>query len=81
MTIKDIEQTICAFQEAGGQAKELGFNCVEIHGAHGYLIGQFFWDQTNQRNDAFGEKLLAQKTASQLKLSKLFDKRLDLRWR
>ena len=32
----------------------MGFDCVELHGAHGYLVDQFFWEDTNQRIDAYG---------------------------
>ena len=35
-------------------ASELGFDAVELHGAHGYLLDQFFWDGTNQREDRWG---------------------------
>ena len=34
--------------------RRLGFDAVELHGAHGYLIDQFFWDGTNRREDAYG---------------------------
>jgi 2,4-dienoyl-CoA reductase-like NADH-dependent reductase (Old Yellow Enzyme family) len=61
MSVQDIEQTIQAFGDAAAQAKELGFDCVELHGAHGYLIDQFFWDKTNQRNDAFGGKTIGER--------------------
>jgi 2,4-dienoyl-CoA reductase-like NADH-dependent reductase (Old Yellow Enzyme family) len=40
----------------------LGFDAVEIHGAHGYLIDQFFWHPTNQRTDSYGGKTLAART-------------------
>ncbi|MGY3494273.1 NADH:flavin oxidoreductase [Bradyrhizobium sp. USDA 4502] len=54
MTDADIADTIDAFARAAGVAKEIGFDAVEMHGAHGYLIDQFFWSQTNQREDDFG---------------------------
>lgn len=54
MSEEDIADTIEAFGKAAGEAKRLGFDCVEIHGAHGYLIDQFFWDGTNQRADKWG---------------------------
>ena len=38
-----------AYADAASDAKRLGFDCIELHGAHGYLIDQFFWERTNQR--------------------------------
>ena len=49
MSENDIAETIRGFAQAAADAKALGFNAVEIHGAHGYLIDQFFWHPTNQR--------------------------------
>lgn len=43
-----------AYGDAAGDAKRLGFDCVELHGAHAYLIDEFFWERTNQRTDRFG---------------------------
>jgi 2,4-dienoyl-CoA reductase-like NADH-dependent reductase (Old Yellow Enzyme family) len=43
-----------AYADAAGDAKRLGFDCVELHGAHAYLIDEFFWERTNQRTDRFG---------------------------
>jgi 2,4-dienoyl-CoA reductase-like NADH-dependent reductase (Old Yellow Enzyme family) len=40
-------------------AELLGFYGLEIHGAHGYLLDQFFWDGTNQRTDGYGGDLAA----------------------
>jgi len=62
MTEKDIEDTILAYGKAALDAKNAGFDCVEIHGAHGYLIDQFFWEGTNLRTDIYGGKTLAERT-------------------
>lgn len=43
-----------AYADAAGDAKRLGFDCIELHGAHAYLIDEFFWAVTNQRTDRFG---------------------------
>ena len=62
MTDSDIADTIAAFGRAAADAKKLGFDSVEIHGAHGYLIDQFFWSGTNERTDIYGGKTLAERT-------------------
>lgn len=54
MTVKDIDEVVAAFADSARSAKEIGFDGVEIHGAHGYLIDQFFWDATNKRTDGYG---------------------------
>jgi 2,4-dienoyl-CoA reductase-like NADH-dependent reductase (Old Yellow Enzyme family) len=59
MTEADIQAVIEAFARAARSAKELGFDGLELHGAHGYLIDQFFWSGTNQRTDAWGGDLPA----------------------
>jgi len=53
MTQQDIDDVVRAFADAARDAKTLGFDGVEIHGAHGYLIDQFFWEGTNQRDDHY----------------------------
>jgi hypothetical protein len=53
MTEEDIADTVAAFAKAAADAKRLGFDTVEIHGAHGYLI-EFFWAGTNLRTDRYG---------------------------
>jgi len=50
---------IDAFAKGAIAAKEVGFDAVEFHGAHGYLIDQFFWAGTNARTDAWGGHLSA----------------------
>lgn len=58
MTDAAIADTIAAFARAALDAKTLGFDAIELHGAHGYLIDQFFWDGTNARTDRFGGTLV-----------------------
>lgn len=62
MTLADIEHTIQAFANAAKAAKDLGFNALEIHGAHGYLIDQFFWEGMNHRTDEFGGKTIKERS-------------------
>lgn len=54
MSEEDIADTVAAFAKAAADARRLGFDTVEIHGAHGYLIDQFFWAGTNRRTDRYG---------------------------
>jgi 2,4-dienoyl-CoA reductase-like NADH-dependent reductase (Old Yellow Enzyme family) len=54
MTEKHIESVIASFASAAADAQRLGFDGIELHGAHGYLIDQFFWEGLNQRTDAWG---------------------------
>jgi 2,4-dienoyl-CoA reductase-like NADH-dependent reductase (Old Yellow Enzyme family) len=54
MTDAEVADAIAAFGRAAGEARRLGFDAVELHGAHGYLIDQFFWEGTNERDDVFG---------------------------
>ena len=62
MTEEDIADTIAAFAEAAKDAKANGFDAVEVHGAHGYLIDQFFWSGTNTRNDRWGGASIAERS-------------------
>lgn len=61
MTLEDIQDTIAQFAASAKSAKDLGFDCVEIHGAHGYLIDQFFWPVTNTRTDEYGGKTIKER--------------------
>lgn len=54
MNDADIAETIAAFAKAAADANRLGFDTIELHGAHGYLIDQFFWKGTNLRSDRYG---------------------------
>jgi 2,4-dienoyl-CoA reductase-like NADH-dependent reductase (Old Yellow Enzyme family) len=70
MSVADIEATIQAFAASAAAAKKLGFQAVELHGAHGYLIDQFFWGVTNQRTDHFGGKTLPERSRFALEVVK-----------
>ncbi|MFF9161562.1 NADH:flavin oxidoreductase [Streptomyces longwoodensis] len=59
MTRGDLDDVIGAFAEAAAAAERIGFDGVELHGAHGYLIDQFLWAGTNRRTDAYGGDLVA----------------------
>ncbi|GGY95333.1 NADH:flavin oxidoreductase [Streptomyces poonensis] len=59
MTRQDLDDVIAAFAEAAAAAERIGFDGVELHGAHGYLIDQFLWAGTNRRTDAYGGDLVA----------------------
>ncbi|MFJ6391455.1 NADH:flavin oxidoreductase [Streptomyces sp. NPDC091972] len=54
MTQRDLDDVIGAFAEAAAAAERIGFDGVELHGAHGYLLDQFLWAGTNRRTDAYG---------------------------
>ncbi len=57
MTIADIQEVIHAFREAARRAQLSGFDGIEIHGAHGYLINQFLSPLSNLRQDSYGGSL------------------------
>jgi 2,4-dienoyl-CoA reductase-like NADH-dependent reductase (Old Yellow Enzyme family) len=58
MSESDVADTIDAFSRAAADAERLGFDGVELHGGHGYLINQFFSEDLNQRNDGYGGSTL-----------------------
>jgi len=54
MSVEDIDDVVRAWGAAAARADTCGFDVIEIHGAHGYLIHQFLSPQANQRNDGYG---------------------------
>ncbi len=62
MSDAEVADAISAFARAARDAKELGFDAVELHGAHGYLIDQFFWQGVNERTDTFGGPSIAERS-------------------
>ncbi|HNO74266.1 MAG TPA: alkene reductase [Nitrosomonas mobilis] len=54
LALSEIPTLVETYRQAANNAKEAGFDGVEIHAANGYLLDQFLRDRTNQRNDAYG---------------------------
>lgn len=54
LTVAQIEEIVGQFAAAARRAREAGFQVVEVHGAHGYLIGEFLSPHSNRRTDAYG---------------------------
>ena len=54
MTVEDIDKVRDDFKKAAQRADKAGFDIIEIHGAHGYLLHSFFSPLSNQRNDQYG---------------------------
>ncbi|MGZ9583106.1 oxidoreductase [Paenibacillus marinisediminis] len=57
MTLQDIQMIVEAFGDAALRAKKAGFDVIELHGAHGYLIGSFLSPFSNKRTDEYGGSL------------------------
>lgn len=53
LTTAGLDRIVGAFAEAARQAERTGFDGVELHGAHGYLIDEFLWERTNRRSDDY----------------------------
>lgn len=58
-SLATIDGVIASFARAAVDAQRVGFDGVELHGAHGYLLDQFFWSTTNRRTDAYGGSVAA----------------------
>ncbi|MGW0906179.1 NADH:flavin oxidoreductase [Streptomyces sp. NPDC002853] len=54
LTADDLDDVIRAFADAAAAAERIGFDGIELHGAHGYLLDQFLWERTNRRTDGYG---------------------------
>jgi 2,4-dienoyl-CoA reductase-like NADH-dependent reductase (Old Yellow Enzyme family) len=54
MTVNEIAVTVDAFADAARRAKEAGFDAVQLHAAHGYLLSEFLSPYTNRRTDGYG---------------------------
>lgn len=54
MTLTEIKEIQNAYVQAAIDARNIGFDAIELHGAHGYLIDQFFWPAVNHRTDDYG---------------------------
>ena len=59
MTPAEMDDLKAAYARAAETAKRLGVDGVEVHSAHGYLMDQFLWAETNQRDDGYGGVALA----------------------
>lgn len=54
MSVEDIEDTVNAFRQGARRARMAGFDVIEIHAGHGYLIHEFLSPLANTRTDGFG---------------------------
>jgi 2,4-dienoyl-CoA reductase-like NADH-dependent reductase (Old Yellow Enzyme family) len=61
MTGEELEELRVAYVRAAEQARTLGADGVEVHSAHGYLLDQFLWAETNRREDGYGGQSLAER--------------------
>ncbi len=59
MTDGEIADIIAAFDDSAAAARSAGFDGIALHGAHGYLLDTFFWQETNRRDDHFGGDIVS----------------------
>jgi 2,4-dienoyl-CoA reductase-like NADH-dependent reductase (Old Yellow Enzyme family) len=57
LRIDELDQVAGSYAAAARNARDVGFDAVELHGAHGYLLDEFFWEKTNLRGDRYGGDL------------------------
>jgi 2,4-dienoyl-CoA reductase-like NADH-dependent reductase (Old Yellow Enzyme family) len=68
MTRQDLEELKQAYVRAAEQAQTLGADGIEVHAAHGYLLDQFLWSQTNVRDDEYGGESLVERARYPIEL-------------
>jgi 2,4-dienoyl-CoA reductase-like NADH-dependent reductase (Old Yellow Enzyme family) len=54
LTSAEIREVVASFARAAANARDLGFDGVEVHGAHGYILDAFLWEPLNARGDEYG---------------------------
>ncbi|HEX6684632.1 MAG TPA: hypothetical protein VF062_17640 [Candidatus Limnocylindrales bacterium] len=59
ITLADIDTLLSAYADSAGVAARAGFDAIEIHAAHGYLLDEFLWSHTNRRTDRYGGSVAA----------------------
>jgi 2,4-dienoyl-CoA reductase-like NADH-dependent reductase (Old Yellow Enzyme family) len=57
LEVDELHNIAALFADSSATAREVGFDAVELHGAHGYLLDEFFWETTNLRTDSYGGSL------------------------
>lgn len=70
MSEADVADTIDAFARAAMDAERLGFDGIELMGAHGYLVNQFFYDHLNLRSDRYGGSTLVERSRFAIEILK-----------
>ncbi len=55
---RDLDDIVASYGRSAGYARTLGFDGVAVHGAHGYLLDQFFWPKSNSRDDGYGGDII-----------------------
>lgn len=57
-TLDDIDAIVAGFVRSAKHAQQVGFDGIELHGAHGYLLDSFFWSASNRRDDDYGGSIV-----------------------
>jgi 2,4-dienoyl-CoA reductase-like NADH-dependent reductase (Old Yellow Enzyme family) len=61
MALKRCDEAIAGYSRSANHAMALGFDGLELHGAHGYFLDQFVWERTNKRTDRYGGTTLGER--------------------